>query len=400
MWGGGGWKREPKVAPMGKAEKKSTLADVLDLRLNALNALRLVLAVSVIVWYTFAVTGAVHPPAPVTQLLGQGGVDGFFAISGFLIVSSWLRRPHWWPYLRARFLRILPGFWVCLVVTVLVLAPIGVLLTGHGFPHSYMTDSVLFVVKNAALRINEFGIAGTPQGVPYPGVWNGSLWTLWWEFLCYLVVLALGLTRVLRFRVTVPLAFVACLVVMVLSDLGVVHNFYLVNGARFGIMFAAGALIQQFQRLLPARWWLVGVAALVIAGSAFLPDYRVIAALPLAYLLIAVGALVKVQQLRLENDVSYGTYIYAFPVQQVLACAGLSVLGVPLFAAVATALTLGLATLSWYAVEKPAMRLKNVLRRRAVVAAPAVPPGTARPTAAVVLPAVDARPSVRPSVDS
>ena len=385
---------------MGKAEKISTLADVLDLRLNALNALRLVLAVSVIVWHTFAVTGAVHPPAPVTQLLGDGGVDGFFAISGFLIVSSWLRRPHWWPYLRARFLRILPGFWVCLVVTVLVLAPIGVLLTGHGFPHSYMTDSVLYVVKNAALRINEFGIAGTPQGVPYPGVWNGSLWTLWWEFLCYLVVLALGLTRVLRFRVTVPLAFVACLVVMVLSDLGVVHNFYLVNGARFGIMFAAGALIQQFQRLLPARWWLVGAAALVIAGSAFLPDYRVIAALPLAYVLITVGALVKVQRLRLENDVSYGTYIYAFPVQQVLACAGLSTLGVPLFAAVATAVTLGLATLSWYGVEKPAMRLKNVLRRRGVVAAPAVPPGAPRPAAAVVLPAVDARPSVRPSVDS
>jgi peptidoglycan/LPS O-acetylase OafA/YrhL len=187
---------------------------------------------------------------------------------------------------------------------------------------------------------------------------------------------------------------------MVLSDLGVVHNFYLVNGARFGIMFAAGALIQQFQRLLPARWWLVGVAAIMIAGSAFLPDYRVIAALPLAYLLIAVGALVKVQRLRLENDVSYGTYIYAFPVQQVLACAGLSVLGVPLFAAVATALTLGLATLSWYGVEKPAMRLKNVLRRRGVVAAPAVPPGAPRPAAAVVLPAVDARPSVRPSVDS
>lgn len=168
------------------------------------------------------------------------------------------------------------------------------------------------------------------------GVWNGSLWTLWWEFLCYLVVLALGLTRVLRFRVTVPLAFVVCLVVMVLSDLGVVHNFYLVNGARFGIMFAAGALIQQFQRLLPARWWLVGVAALVIAGSDFLPDYRMIAALPLAYVLITVGALVKVRRLRLENDVSYGMYIYAFPVQQVLACAGLSALGVPLFATLAT----------------------------------------------------------------
>src|SRR5690606_38712772 len=45
-----------------------------------------------------------------------------------------------------------------------------------------------FVYLNSTLRIGAYDIAGTPTGVPYPGAWNGSLWTLYYEFLCYLIV--------------------------------------------------------------------------------------------------------------------------------------------------------------------------------------------------------------------
>ncbi|WP_431279887.1 acyltransferase family protein [Leifsonia poae] len=195
--------------------------------------------------------------------------------------------------------------------------------------------------------------------MPYPGVWNGSLWTLWWEFLCYLAVLALGLTRLLKFRATIPAIFAGCLTGVILADTGALTNFYLVNASRFGLMFAAGALIYQLRHWLPARWSLVAVSAGLTVVASVLPDYRVLAALPLAYLLIATGAMVKVRRLRLENDISYGTYIYAFPLQQVLACAGLYVLGVPLFAVAAIVVTLAVASLSWYLIEKPAMRLKR-----------------------------------------
>lgn len=346
-----------------------TLDQAFDPKLNALNAVRLTLAISVIVWHSFPITGAPHPGNVVTQLLGEGGVDGFFAISGFLIVSSWMRRPRWWPYLKARFLRIVPAFWVCLLVTAVGLAPLGILLARQQFPDGYVADAVTYVTHNAGLLITETGIGETPTGVPYPGVWNGSLWTLWWEFLCYLGVLALGLTRLLRFRLTIPAVFLACLAVVVATDLGAAGNFYLVNGARFGLMFAAGALVYQFRHLIPVNGWLIGGAFVVVALAALLPDYRVVAAIPLAFALIGVGALTKIRRLRLQNDVSYGTYIYAFPVQQVLASAGLAVVGVPVFAIVATVITLALATGSWYAIEKPAMRLRN---RGRVTASPAV----------------------------
>lgn len=347
-----------------------TLEKTFNPKLNGLNAIRLLLAVSVIVWHSFPLTGARHTPPLVTQLLGEGGVDGFFAISGFLIVSSWMRRPHWWQYLQARFLRILPGFWVCLIVTAFVIAPIGVTLSGHAISNAFVQHSAMYVAKNASLRITEFGISGTPTGVPYPGVWNGSLWTLWWEFLCYLGVLVLGLSRLLTFRITIPAIFAGCLAVAMCADAHLLSNFYLVNGSRFGLMFAAGALVYQLRRRLPARWPLVAVAAGLTVAACALPDYRVLAALPLAYMVITAGALVKIRRLRFENDISYGTYIYAFPLQQVLASAGLYALGVPLFAVAAVVLVLPVAALSWYAVEKPAMRLKHAHLLRAKAIAP------------------------------
>jgi peptidoglycan/LPS O-acetylase OafA/YrhL len=340
-------------------EPRTTLSTTFNPKLNALNAIRLLLAVSVIIWHSYPLTGTTRPPPPVTQILGESGVDGFFAISGYLIVSSWARTPHWWPYLKARFLRILPAFWVCLIVTALILAPVGILIGGHGFPPHYLTDAAMYVIRNAALKINEYGIGGTPTDVPYPHAWNGSLWTLWWEFLCYLGVLALGLSRLLRFRATIPAVFTLCLVGVILTDIGAVNNFYIVNGSRFGLMFAAGALIYQMRHLLPARWPIVALAAGVVVGASMLEDYRTIGALPLAYLLITSGALLKVRALRFRNDLSYGTYIYAFPIQQILASAGLYKMGVPVFAAAAIPLVLAVAAGSWFGVEKPAMRLRN-----------------------------------------
>lgn len=75
------------------------LGQAFDTRDNALNAWRLVLAISVILGHSFTVTGRPSPTGIVGHLLGAGGVDGFFAVSGFLITASWLRQPHLREYL-------------------------------------------------------------------------------------------------------------------------------------------------------------------------------------------------------------------------------------------------------------------------------------------------------------
>jgi peptidoglycan/LPS O-acetylase OafA/YrhL len=338
---------------------RTSLADAFQPKANALNAIRLVLATGVIIWHSFPLTGNEMGAGPLRQLLANVWVDGFFAISGYLIVSSWMRRPEWWAFLRARFLRILPGFYVCLIVTAAVLAPVALVLSGRQFPPDFWTEGVGYVLRNATLRMTQFDIAGTPLQVPYPGVWNGSLWTLWWEFLCYLGVLALGVSGAIRWRWVLPAAFALSLVAVLATSYGPVDNYFVVKGGRFGIMFLSGAIVYRFQHRIPASWPLVGTAFAVAIAAAWLPDYRAVAALPLAYALIVSGALLRSPVFWFRNDVSYGIYIYAFPLQQCLALFGAAALGVPLFAVLSIALTVPFAMASWFWIERPSVQLRK-----------------------------------------
>lgn len=342
------------------------LDTVFDPRRNALNAVRLVLALSVIVWHSFAITGADIGFAPLRQLASSFSVDAFFTISGFLILSSWDRNPKVVPYLRARVLRIFPAFWACLLLTVIVFAPLALLIQANGMPAGFVSDSVAYVLKNSLLQVNEYSIAGTPLDVPFPGVWNGSMWTLFWEFLCYLGVLALGVATLFRRRWVLPLLLLLAIGGVLLTMYGPVSNFYLKNAAHFGVMFIAGMLVYTHRQRIPVNRWLMLGAAAIILCSTLLPDYRIVSALPIAYLMISLGAVLKNPRLALKNDISYGVYIYAFPLQQLLAVAGLTVIGIPLFAITSMALTIPIAAASWFFLEKPALRLKGIRRPQTV----------------------------------
>ena len=343
------------------------LEQVFDPRNNALNALRLVLAAEVILFHSFPVTGRM-PPAMALQFLFAVGVDGFFAVSGFLIARSWLSNPRVGEYLTARALRILPGLWVCLIVTAFVIAPIGVAAQGGSISNFVMsTAPIEYVLKNSAVLHLQFGIAGTPAGVPFTGDWNASLWSLIWEVLCYLAVAGLGVVGLAARRWTSPvillLAVVGACFLPPLTFPGVWTVPQLL--ARCVMMFAAGAVMYQWRDVIPARWSLVAISlVIVVLACILLPDYRVVGALPLAYAVIVSGALIGNKRMVLRTDLSYGLYIYAFPVQQLLVIAGLRSLHPVLFFVVATVATLPLAALSWFLVEKRAISLKSRLKRK------------------------------------
>ncbi|WP_165397308.1 acyltransferase family protein [Microterricola gilva] len=348
---------------------RRTLSDAFDRKQNSLNAIRLLLAIGVILGHSPLLAGKEFAWGEVGELRGQFWVDGFFAISGFLILGSWLANPSPRRYLRARAIRILPAFYVCLIVTAAVFAPIGILLSGTGQP-IYSFESLSYVLKNAALWMFQFDIAGSPSGIPYPGVWNGSLWTLFWEFLCYLAILAAGVAGLLRFRATVPLIFIASWIALLASSADWVESENVAIAARFGLMFSAGALVYQLTRKLPVSWPLVIGALAVATASTLLPEYRLVAAPFLAYGLIGLGALANHKRLVLRNDFSYGMYIYAFPVQQLLVLLGLSALPLFGFAIASVAATLPLAAASWFLVEKPLQKFKRRGGRLSKQAAP------------------------------
>jgi peptidoglycan/LPS O-acetylase OafA/YrhL len=360
--------------PDGRRRRR-TIGQVFDGRRNALNAWRLTLALGVIVWHSYKLTGRDVYFPPARQLISEIWVDGFFAISGFLITSSWLRDPRMRDYVVARGLRILPGFHTCLIVTAFVIAPVGVTIQGGSGAKLLLSRAPFeYVVKNSAVSMLQFDIGGTPHGIPWPGAWDGSLWTLGYEMFCYVAVAALGVVGLLSRRWLLPAVMGLCFPAVLLSTVvglpTIAHD-----GLRFVVMFVAGALLNQYRDVIPARWSLVAVSVVIVLVASLLPDYRLVAALPLAYAIIVSGALVHSKRFRLRTDLSYGMYIYAFPIQQLLVICGLGSMNLVVFAVIATVATLPLAALSWFVIEKPAMSLKSRLKRKGSVGAVTRQPG-------------------------
>jgi len=333
-----------------------------DPRNNALNAWRLILATGVIFAHAYPFTG--HQ-LPVTYRFGW--VDGFFAISGFLITGSWLNKPGR-IYFAARTLRILPGLWVCLIITAFIFAPITGTVT--------LASQIRFVLLHGALLPFPGDIDGTPAGQYH--IWNGSLWTLLYEALCYVLVAGLGRAGLLKRRWFISVALAAALAWAVLlipserligdaAETGqpispaVFVVLVQIETARLLVMFLIGAWLYLFRDKVPASWTLVAVSAAIFAVSRLLPEYHLIGAIPIAYMLIVSGALIRHRRLQLHTDLSYGVYIYAFPLQQLLLFAGLSMSPLP-FTATSIVVTLPVAALSWFLVEKPSLALKTRLK--------------------------------------
>src|SRR5207302_5625108 len=104
--------------------RSTSLAQAFDPRHNSLNFLRLALAVAVVAGHSIDLGGFGTDLILNKTTVATVAVFGFFGISGFLIASS-ASRNGLGRYLWQRFMRIFPGFWVCLLVTVSVFGVIG-----------------------------------------------------------------------------------------------------------------------------------------------------------------------------------------------------------------------------------------------------------------------------------
>lgn len=338
-------------------------AATLDGRRNGLNLVRLMLALAVLVAHGWYLSGHGVGPHFAGQNIGTWAVYGFFIISGYLITGSRLTRSLG-EYVLHRIARIFPAYLVCLVVVGFVFAPVGY-YAGHHTIDGFLTTATTplqYVIGNATLRISAYDVAGTPAGVPYPSAWDGSLWSLYYEFICYVVIAILASFGVFRRR---PAALAAAFLASVALQIGVgtfssyvqgnVDVVYLSNLLPF---FLAGGLLYMLRDRITLTWPLAvlataGALALAHARPAWGPH---LAAPLMAYAVLWFGAVLPCPRLIRRNDVSYGIYIYAFPVQQLFAYAGAAHWNLAVYDLAAAAATVPLAVASWLLVERPAMR--------------------------------------------
>jgi peptidoglycan/LPS O-acetylase OafA/YrhL len=334
---------------------------------NNFTVLRLLLAVAVVVSHAFSVTtGAVldEPLAASTGFtLGEHAVNGFFVISGFLVTMSFDQR-GWRDYVIARALRIAPG----LIVATLVVA----LLLGGAMSSLPLTA---YLESPDLRRFIGLTLTSFKSNIALPGVFAdnpfkfpmGTVWTLKYEVLCYAGVLVFGLIGLLRSR-AVSLALVAGLALSLAS-----LDFFRPDAAkgletslRLPLIFAVGGALYVWRNRarLSGPLALALIAATWLAGGSFLYKTLLFLATSYGLMWLALAPVITRWSYEPKADLSYGTYLYGWPVQQTLhalfPATGPLALLVP-----ALLITLGAGALSWYAVEKPALALKaRTLGRR------------------------------------
>ena len=336
-------------------------------RSNNLDALRLVGALAVIFGHAYHIVGRpFENPVVAGYPVQTLGVIIFFSISGYLITASWSRTRNPVSYLAARSLRIFPALVVVVLVCMFVIGPVVSVL-----PNGQYFDAPNFwsYLGNIILR-PQYELPGVWGDHPYPNAVNGSLWTLPAEFFCYLLVPLVFLApKVARIPVIGLLLAASVWYSMTppLESMVVWHS-RISDNALMWVFFAAGAILRLLaERGLRFRTDVaVGLLAvhLVIAGT--LPQHITkVAWLFLPYVVLAVGlaSTPYVRRASRYGDLSYGLYLWAFPVQQlVIDLWGVQRMSVNLL--IVTALTAALALVSWHVVEHPSLKLKDRLVRR------------------------------------
>ena len=172
-------------------------------RNNNFDALRVFAALLVIYGHGCYLVGGADPGLwglPIARL----GLDVFFSISGFLITSSWDRDPNPRSYFAKRVLRIFPGLIACVLATVFVMGSAASSLSVR----VYLSDPSTYAYLNNIALYSVQHLPGVFEPVRHDSTVNGSLWSLFPEWLCYMAVpLIASLPR--RLRLCVPLVISA-----------------------------------------------------------------------------------------------------------------------------------------------------------------------------------------------
>ncbi|WP_329108253.1 acyltransferase [Micromonospora sp. NBC_01699] len=220
-------------------------------RLYEVDLLRIIAALAVVVFhYTFS--GWMQGLSPVTfPVLGEItrygylGVDLFFVISGFVVLSSaWNRSPR--EFVVSRIVRLYPAFWVAVTLT----AVVGV-VSGR-FPVSAGQ-----YLANLTMLDPAFGVADID--VVY--------WTLWAELRFYLVVFVLTLVGLTRRRVRYVLW--GWLALTGLLELGLLPSAAdLLLQSTYAHYFVAGMALSLLHRFGPS-WELAAILVVAYANAVY-----------------------------------------------------------------------------------------------------------------------------------
>ncbi len=326
---------------------------------NCFNFIRHLAALMVIYSHHYALSGRPEPTFFGLFSLGTLSVVIFFSISGYLITQSFESSQSTIEYAKKRFFRIFPGLAVCLIFTLYIC---GGIFGKMGFAEWIISPEPIKTFIRVML-FTGFGVVGvTPHGMNYftstyhlKNTMNGSLWTLFFEIFEYvLIASALSLFRNKNMAVLLPFFFAMFLLIFCLKVN--ITNLLITSVGLLTLPFCGGALLfvnkDKWIGKKTIRWMMFFIPwGLFYLSSLNQINNHIFSPIAICLLTIVIGETLKDRLIKERFDFSYGIYIYAFPVQQII----INEMNIGFFASMLLTVLVAviLGAISWFVIEKP-----------------------------------------------
>jgi peptidoglycan/LPS O-acetylase OafA/YrhL len=343
---------------------------------NNFNLIRLLAAILVLVTHSYSLTNRVE--GDILSRLTSGSlsfsytaVATFFCISGYLILQSAINASGFSSFFFRRVLRIIPGLIGSLFFAVFIIGPIFTTLSLNQYFTSLSTYRPLLSVF---IYIQQYTIDSVFSSNPNHAI-NGSLWTLKYEFTCYIICFLCVYLRLYKQRIL----FLVLLILMLLfriiignrlfwydyaSPLFLWHNIRYIN--EWFWFFLSGMVFYLYKDSFKINGKFIIAFLFVYIGFAVFKQEHVLRIL--SYIAIPTCVFYFYNHKSPEkaflggNDFSYGMYIYGFPVQQALIFLTNNTINLYALIFLSILLTFPLSVLSWFLIEKKALKHKNYIR--------------------------------------
>lgn len=341
---------------------------------NNFDFLRFVFAIMVVVSHAYPLSGDTESSQWIYKITdGQIvwasiGLNGFFVISGFFIYKSLIRSSNLLSYFRKRFLRLFPGLFVVLLLTIL-LAPN---VYKGDIPFFMNREVYTYVPNNMMLYTFQSSIKGIFDNNSYHSI-NGSLWTLRYEFSLYVAIAILYfvkrkllVTKVILFSSLVLLIFVCNTSLDRFAGSSIIgmQGYHILN---FSAFFVCGSFlaslgfdeIKNKGKLFMVVFLLLVVSVLIV--SVYFNKYNTFKHIlfPIIILLIGYFPIPLLSNFRKIGDMSYGIYIYSFPIEQTFMYYFKFNIYELMISSLVVSIIFGY--LSWHFIEKKALKYKKDL---------------------------------------
>ena len=331
---------------------------------NNFNLLRVIGATFVIISHSYDVTNSIEsePLLMITNghlSFSAIGLYIFFFISGLLVTKSAIFSNNWRSFFAKRALRIYPALIAVVLLSTFVIGPLFSKLSTEAYFSSYKTWD--YLITSSGFRI-KYLLPGLFESSHQKST-NASLWTISLELKLYFL---LGLFTILNVFRNKGFYSILCLFLIAIClgtffiDSSKMAPTLQPTSMKLITMFFIGSFfaVKQIRGKFLLLASLAGLTLFILKTSNV---YRL--PLPLGELLLfsSLTYFIGYQApiLKIRNDISYGLYLIAFPIQQVVFLLSGLQQNALINMIIALLISMIYALGSWHFIEKPSLVLKG-----------------------------------------